>query len=326
MATKKINRFDAGGRFEAGGKSDEGGGLSGSAGWDAYRIFLAVAESASLSGAGRKLKLSHATVGRHIAALEKELGAKLFIREPAGYALTAAGERLRTEVEPMATAVERATRVALADDGEPRGVVRISIAAGIAGQWLVPHLNEFHEKFPALELEFMTEAWPASVRRREADILVRLYGPGEENLVGRKIGRLGVGFYASKGYIEKHGLPNKREEWADHHILGFAGSLAQAEFSRWTEHVTREAPTHFRFSSTIDTIYGVLSGTGIAALTCITGDAFPQLVRISPDKLFSSTDIWLLAHPDLKDTPPVRTVMDFIMEKAKTDRAKLTGR
>lgn len=308
------------------GSATENGGLNNAAGWDAYRIFLAVAETASLSGAGRKLKLSHATVGRHIAALEKELGAKLFIREPVGYALTAAGERLRAEVEPMATAAERAARAALAEDGEPRGVVRISIAPGLAGQWLVPHLNEFHKEFPALELEFVTESWPASVRRREADIVVRLYGPGEENLVGRKIGRLGVAFYASKEYAEKHGLPSKREEWTEHTILGFAGSQAQAEFSRWSGHVTRDAPTHFRFSSSIDMLYGVLNGTGIAALTCMTGDAYPQLVRISPDKIFSTTDIWLLAHPDLKDTPPVRTVMDFIMAKAKADRAKLTGR
>jgi DNA-binding transcriptional LysR family regulator len=306
--------------------SSSSGGLMSAAGWDAYRIFLAVAETASLSGAGRKLKLSHATVGRHVAALEKELGAKLFIREPIGYALTAAGERLRAEVEPMATAAERAARAALAEDGEPRGTVRISVAPGIAGQWLVPHLADFHKDYPALELEFVTESWPASVRRREADIVVRLYGPGEENLVGRKIGRLGVAFYASKEYEAKHGLPSKREEWAEHTILGFAGSSSQAEFSRWSAHVTRDTPTHFRFSSQIDTVHAVLAGTGIGALTCLTGDAYPQLVRISPEKLFSTTDMWLLAHPDLKDTPPVRTVMDFIMAKAKTDRVKLTGR
>jgi len=300
-------------------------GASGS-GWDAYRIFLAVAETQSLSGAGRKLKLSHATVGRHIAALEKDLGAKLFIREPVGYALTAAGERLRAEVEPMATAAERAARAAIAEDGEPRGTVRISVATGIAGQWLTPHLSEFHALYPSLELEFVTEAWPASVRRREADIVIRLYGPGEENLVGRKIGRLGVAFYASKDYAAKHGLPTRREEWAGHTILGFAGSASQSEFSRWSGHVTRDAPTYFRFSSQVDTVYAVLAGAGIAALTCLTGDSYPQLMRISPEKIFSTTDIWLLAHPDLKDTPPVRAVMDFIMAKAKVDRAKLTGR
>jgi DNA-binding transcriptional LysR family regulator len=295
-------------------------------GWDAYRIFLAVAETQSLSGAGRKLKLSHATVGRHVAALEKELGAKLFVREPQGYALTAAGERLRAEVEPMAIAAERALRAATADDGEPRGTVRVSTAPGIAGHWLVPHLPAFREQYPGIELEFVTESWPASVRRREADIVVRLYGPGEENLVGRKVGRLGVAFYASKAYAAKRGLPTKREEWADHVILGFAGSAANQELARWSQHVTRGAPTHLRFSSQIDTAIAVRAGVGISALTCLTGDAYPELVRISPEKLYSATDIWLLTHPDLKDTPPVRAAMDFIAAKAKSDRARLAGR
>ena len=75
--------------------------MNNEANWDAYRIFLAVVDTQSLSGAGRRLKLSHATVGRHIATLEKNLGTKLFVREPTGYALTGAGERLRAEVEPM---------------------------------------------------------------------------------------------------------------------------------------------------------------------------------------------------------------------------------
>lgn len=295
-------------------------------GWDAYRIFLAVAETQSLSAAGRKLGLSHATVGRHVSALEKGLGAKLFVREPNGYALTAAGERLRAEVEPMATAAERAQRAAAAADGTPRGVVRISTAPSFAGYWLAPHMPSFHERYPHLELEFVTETWPASVRRREADIVLRLYGPGEENLVGRKIGRVGVAFYASRGYAARHGLPTRREEWANHTVIGFAGSAANQELARWSRHVTRDTPTYLRLSSHTDTLHAVQAGVGIGVLTCLMGDSHPELVRVSPDKLFSATDIWILAHPDLRETPPVRTVMDFITEKAKADRTRLAGR
>ena len=56
------------------------------------------------------------------------------------------------------------------------------------------------------------------------------------------------------------------------------------------------------------------------------GDAHDDLVRVSPDKLFSATDVWLLAHPDLINTPAVRAVLDFISEAAKTDRDMLLGR
>ncbi len=62
--------------------------------WDDLRIFLAVARSESLSGAGKRLKIDAATVGRRIARLEESMGARLFAKSPQGYALTEEGTRL----------------------------------------------------------------------------------------------------------------------------------------------------------------------------------------------------------------------------------------
>lgn len=294
--------------------------------WNLFRTFLAVADAGSHSAAGRRLKLSHATVGRHIAELERHLGQKLFVRDTDGYALTPAGEHLKHEADAMASAALRAERIAAAEGESPKGVVRVSTAATLAGYWLMPHMKAFHDAYPEIEIEYVTDAWPASVRRREADIVIRLYGPGQENLVGKKIARCGVAFYASKDYAETNGLPNSREEWAEHTVIGFSGAVAETELNRWSNHVTRAAPTWLRCSSTADQLRAVRQGVGIAVLTCLIGDAHPDLVRIAPEKLFSSTDVWLLAHPDLRQTEPVATVFDFIAERARDDREHLLGR
>jgi DNA-binding transcriptional LysR family regulator len=79
-------------------------------------------------------------------------------------------------------------------------VVRISINEVLSGPWLLGHLASFYEEFPSLNLEIRVSGWPASVRRREADIVLRLFGPGEENLVGRRIGRVGVAIYCARSY------------------------------------------------------------------------------------------------------------------------------
>ena len=294
--------------------------------WDLYRAFLEVADTGSYSAAGRRLQLSHATVGRKVGALEERLGTRLFARTTDGYTLTPAGERLKVEAADMASAALKAQLAVTAEDGSPKGAVRVSTAATLAGYWLMPHMTAFHAQYPHIELEFVTDAWPASVRRREADIVIRLYGPGEENLVGRKIGRVGVAFYASKDYVARCGSPSSREEWHAHTVIGFAGEAGTSELARWADHVTRHVPTFLRCSAMADTLKAVRSGVGIAALTCLTGDSHPDLVRIAPEKLFSSTDVWLLAHPDLKDTPPVRAVLTFISKTAKKDQAKLLGR
>ena len=60
------------------------------------------------------------------------------------------------------------------------------------------------------------------MRRREADVVLRPVDSGEENLIGRKIGRLGTGFYASRDYAARRRLPERRDEWKGHSVIGFA--------------------------------------------------------------------------------------------------------
>ena len=67
--------------------------------WDDIRVFLAVARTESLSGAGRTLKMDPATVGRRVARLEQGLGVTLFAKTPQGYDLSRDGARLLAHAE-----------------------------------------------------------------------------------------------------------------------------------------------------------------------------------------------------------------------------------
>lgn len=62
--------------------------------WDDLRFFLALAREGTVSGAGRVLSVKHTTVARRIAALEEQLGSRLFDRLRGGYAMTQAAENL----------------------------------------------------------------------------------------------------------------------------------------------------------------------------------------------------------------------------------------
>jgi len=73
-------------------------------------------------------------------------------------------------------------------------------------------------------------------------------------------------------------------------------------------------------------VQAVRAGVGISTQVCPTGDHYDDLIRIAPQKLANGTEMWLLAHPDLRDTAPVRAVIDFLGEKAKVDRDRLAGR
>ncbi|SCB20455.1 DNA-binding transcriptional regulator, LysR family [Bradyrhizobium yuanmingense] len=293
--------------------------------WDLCKTFVAVADTGSFTAAARRLHTSHPTVSRKIAALEAQLGTRLVARAADGLALTADGRTLREHAEAMAAAALRAETAVAAGGHKARGIVKLSIGATLASHWLMPRLPAFLRAHDHIQLEIITHPFPASVRRREADVVLRPFDTGEENLVGRKIGRLGTGFYASRDYAAGRSLPERRGDWKEHSVIGFADQTSNAQLARWSDVVTRQARVAMRCSSQGDMLAAVRAGIGISALSCFVAEAYSDLVRVAPQKLASVADLWLLAHPDLIELPAVRAVIDFVAECARTDRARLRG-
>ncbi|MGC0390259.1 LysR family transcriptional regulator [Bradyrhizobium sp. USDA 241] len=293
--------------------------------WDLCKTFVAVADTGSFTAAARRLHTSHPTVSRKIAALEAQLGTRLVARAADGLALTADGRTLREHAEAMAAAALRAETAVAAGGHKARGIVKLSIGATLASHWLMPRLPVFLRAHDHIQLEIITHPFPASVRRREADVVLRPFDSGEENLVGRKIGRLGTGFYASRDYAAGRSLPERRGEWKEHSVIGFADQTSNAQLARWSDVVTRQARVVMRCSSQGDMLAAVRAGIGISALSCFVAEAYSDLVRVAPQKLASVADLWLLAHPDLVELPAVRAVVDLVAECARADRARLRG-
>lgn len=293
--------------------------------WDLCKTFVAVAETGSFAAAARQLRSSHPTVGRKVAALEDQLGTRLFARSDEGLSLTSQGRKFREHVEAMAAAALRAEAAVTATGQQARGVIKLSIGATLAAHWLMPRMGTFLREHDHLQLEIITHPFPASVRRREADVVLRPVDSGEENLVGRKIGRLGTGFYASRDYAARRPLPERRDEWKGHSIIGFADRASNERLARWSDFITRQGSVVMRCSSQGDMLAAVRAGLGISALSCFVAAAHPDLVRVAPQKLVSVSDLWLLAHPDLVELPAVRAVIGFVTACAREDRLTLRG-
>jgi DNA-binding transcriptional LysR family regulator len=293
--------------------------------WDLCRYFAAVAETGDYTSAARRLRSSHPTVGRKIAALERTLGTRLFARTTEGLALTAQGRRLREHAEAMAAAALRAEAAVAARGEAARGVVKLSIGPTLAAHWLLPHLSGFLDRHPHIELDLITHPFPVSVRRREADIVMRVFDAGDENLIGRKIGRLGVGFYASRDYVVRRGLPQHRGDWRHHSVVGFADKITNTELGRWSDRIAADANVVMRCSSQSDMLAAIRAGVGISVMSCLVGNSFPDLVRVAPQKLAGLSDLWLLAHPDLAGLPAMREVIAFVTARARDDRELLRG-
>jgi DNA-binding transcriptional LysR family regulator len=142
--------------------------------WDDIRVFLAVAETRSMSDAARQLRVGQPTVSRRLAALEDQLGYVLFHRTVAGATLTAAGERLLAPARKMAEWAGEVDRAASSHERRPRGVVRVAAPPGVAWEFLAPFAAWLKQKQPGLQLEVLSSIQYLDLARGEADLAIRL--------------------------------------------------------------------------------------------------------------------------------------------------------
>lgn len=110
-------------------------------------IFLAVARLGQITRAGRRLNLSPSAVSSQIVALERELGATLFVRGSRGMRLTASGHTLYAAAEQIEALWTKTARDVQAEQqGAPR--VRIAASHTAAELFLPRPLGRFRAQWP----------------------------------------------------------------------------------------------------------------------------------------------------------------------------------
>jgi DNA-binding transcriptional LysR family regulator len=190
-------------------------------GWELYRSFLAVMREGSLSGAARALGMTQPSLGRHMRELESTLGAVLFVRSPQGLTPTELARELVPHAEAMASASAALRRAASAGRDEISGAVRISASVVIGAEVLPPILTAFRERHPGIVIELVLSNQTTDVLRRDADIAIRMVQPAQEALVARHIGRVMLGLFAHRRYLDTQGRPGTLAELAGHALIGF---------------------------------------------------------------------------------------------------------
>jgi DNA-binding transcriptional LysR family regulator len=285
--------------------------------WEQVRAFVGVAEAGSLSAAGRALGLSQPTVGRHIQALEADLGVRLFRRSARGLALTEAGQALLDHGRAMAQA---AGQFALAAEGRAEtiaGTVRITASIFVTTFILPAIVADLRAAYPEIELELVASDATENLLQREADIAIRMYRPEQPDVITRKVGALGLCIYAATRYLERRGRPRAVEDLMAHDVIGYDRSdLILRGFAQAGHPVDR----HFfavRCDDQVAYWRMVVAGAGIGFSQTNIGDAEPLVERVLPDFPIPDMPVWLAAHEQLRTNPRVRRVFDVLAERLK---------
>lgn len=286
--------------------------------WDGLRYFRAVAAVGTLTEAARRLHVQHTTVARQIDQLEHALGARLFLRNPRGYVLTAVGEMLLESVEAIHARVDEVARLASGEDLELRGAVRVATADLLATLVVVPALGPLLESIPKLDVVIVSDTRMHDLSSREADLAVRLGQSSEPHLVTKHLGRVGFGLYAKRNAAIRLKIEKAR-------YVAFDESVGRQPHDEWLASRAPEARVVVRANRQHTLIEAVRQGLGLGILPCIAADADTALARIlGPSEVFSR-ELYLVMHPDVRHTRRVRAVVDAIEAFVTAEKERIAG-
>src|SRR3954469_8639078 len=201
--------------------------------WDDLRFFLAVAHAGSMSAAARAIGVAQPTVGRRIAALERELGARLFVPTLTGQKLSTTGQRTLAHAEDMEQSALKAERIASGRDAVLSGRVLTTASECLVESVLARRMGPFIARHPGLEIELVADPQHANLSRREADIALRPSRFEHQAIVQREVAVLAFGLYASREYLKSRGTPDFRTRCKGHAIVELAGMPRRTPEADW---------------------------------------------------------------------------------------------
>jgi len=294
--------------------------------WEGFRVLHAVMERGSFSNGARALGVSQSTASRRVAELERVLGARLLVRRGRGVAPTPAGERVLAETRRMADGAAAAVRTASGDATGSWRPIRIAVTAGLGTLWLPRRVAALRADAPGLRLELLVDDAVADLAARQADVAVRLFRPRQPDLVARRVGSLGVGFFASVQYLVARGAPRRVAELERHEHVGWVdGAQPPPAYVRWLRRLVPAERFVVAASAVPSMVELARAGCGVVlgAVAVLAPDR--GLVRLLPRARPPSMDIWLAAHADVRRDPAVVRVLDALAALFAREAAALAG-
>lgn len=263
---------------------------------------------------------------RRLEELERRLGRQLVVRHASGYKLTEVGQDMMVcaaHVEDAALEFER--RLAASDLGLA-GTVRVTcpIAAG-ARLMRSPLMTKFSACYPNVRVEFILNDKLFDLAKSEADVAIRSTAPYDDALFGRKIADCRWAIYASRVYVQRHGGVENVSDLGRHAVALLDVESRHHVTKGWLETVSPKARVAARCNSMTALVSAARSGVGLVALPMIVAEGEQDLVLVYGPVPDLTTNFYLLIHRDMRGTPRIRALFDFMVENAPAIRSLLRG-
>ena len=263
------------------------------------------------------------TVTRLVQTLEGHLQTKLLNRTTRRVTVTADGAayfdralRLLGELDELESSMTRAKT-------NPRGRLRIDVPTAVGQQLLIPHLPDFHARYPEIQIEIGVSDRPVDLLSENVDCVLRGGEITDQSLVARRIGEFHTILCATPEYVRRFGLPKTPQELEEggHRVVNYishrTGRPFPWLFERDGEKVEVNPPHTVAVNDSIASLHAGLAGLGICFAT--TFQAYPHIASgaLQPvllDWCAETIPLYVVYPPNRHLSTKVRVFVDWVVE------------
>ncbi len=290
--------------------------------WDEIRTAYQVARLGTVSGAAEVLGVHHATVIRHIDALEGRMGVKLFQRHARGYTATEAGQDLMRVAQTTDDQFQQLEGRIRGRGNDVAGDLMVTSLVSFA-PLMVPALKSFREKYPEVIVRFLTDDRVFRLEYGEAHVALRAgASPQEPDNVVQPFNRQDIAMYAHRDYVEAMGFPENEDALKSHLFVAHDDPDSRAPFQRWLKANVPFEQVVFRSTDARVIQSAIVEGAGIGFLGTREAAQYPELVQIMPPRDEWASPLWLVTHVDLHRTAKVQAFLTHLKAFAGEDSAR----
>ncbi len=284
--------------------------------WDEIKTAFFVAQAGTVSGAAEKLGYHHATVIRHVDALEGKLKTKLFQRHARGYTPTDAGLELMQAAQVAHERFSQLEGMIKGQSDAVEGELVITTLVTLAPR-LMPLIREFQDIHPKLVVRYLAGDRLFRLEYGEAHVAIRAgdNAPDQPDNIVQHLSATKSSLFASQDYVDKYGQPSGLDDLASHRFVASSDESSRVPFYRWLNHTIDEAQISLRADDPRVAEAAVVAGIGLGFMSDDAQTRLPNLVKVAGPEPEWGSQLWLVTHMDLHRTAKVQAFSRFLKER-----------
>ncbi len=286
-------------------------------------MFARVVEAKSFTAAAEALGVSKSVVSKRVAALEQQLGARLLQRTTRRLSMTPEGARLHDRCLGLLRAADELPGLVRGDDGQLRGVLRVTCPSTFSDLYLGNFLAEFLGRHPQLQVELSVTNDLVDLVGERVDVAIRIARHLQSSsLVARKLASARRLACAAPSYLARHGVPRHPDDLRAHACLRFS---AVRDHVDWRFHDGKTAivpPISGPLSAdSIEPLQqAALRGAGIMVLPiyCVAADLTAgRLVPVLEEWALEPLGVYAVYPKGRVVAPKVRRFVEFLTTRLR---------